>query len=611
MSQTIKILGTTYEGVEAINAKDASTDELVKFVDTSDANAVAGEIKRDKTAYVNGQKVVGTSDAIVPEGEYNIEIRDVVGQTIENVTNYETVNIQVRDSDGGYLEAGSYYQVQDEYLQKTQWPDIPSEGYYYFYSSAYPIDYPSSEGIYNATEDGEYNYHFEQVSDGYYQINNNSIAELSIEPVYYFYDDGQETDKILLYHNSDTPRSDLVTDGKALKISYIEQNDHYEYKTITTYPQADGVYEYNIDSDSFSAALTKSTAYWITEDGDSDAINNLTENGVYVISGLGSDASAELLNFTVNQHYRYDETGIDDYPTFTSVDTYPQVDGNYTYTKSTDSFTNAPPTPSGTLSINADGYNDTFDVTNYAAVDITITTEYGSELYPDTFYVSTGSGITTPNRGVYLVFDSSGQYNSENIVDTNVDGIFAFKYEVGGSSSYLEEITDGVYNISDGEASVISSGYYEISGESISTLNPGTLITQEDSSTVLNEGLYNIYDSGGSGWKADLVSNGYYGIYDGAISSITATYVYLLGSGEYDVLDGYYFFEAANNEGTPLEIIDGETWRMAGENSYKLTNTLQAFADQGQSTSFDDMAVGSEQTVTFVTGHQYKITRLN
>lgn len=717
MTKNVKILGTTYNGVDTLNAKDASTNANVKFVETSDANAGAEDIKRDKTAYVNGQKVVGTSDAIVPEGECNIEIHDVVGYTIEDVTNYETVNIQVKDDNDEYLEAGSYYQVLNDYLYKTQWPDIPSEGYYYFYSSAYPIEYPSSDGIYTATKDGEYNYHFEQVSDGYYQINNSSIAELSIEPVYYFYDGGGETGKVLLYHNSDTPRSDLVTDGKALKISYIEQNDHYEYKTITTYPQQNGTYTYTAATDTFAPGggggpstpglysykddtLTEVTSYWLMNFGSGE-YTDLGSNTTYYLYNSNGPAAMPLADSHMwyipgsgnmpeqlsagtwhqsngndpvkltNGHYNIDGT------TYNSVATYPQADGNYTYTKSTDSFTDAPPAPSGTITIFANGYQDEVDVTNYATADVQLVVgneplKYGGLVY------NAGSGLTYASDRVVYIWGGSGEYN---VLNMDEPGVYETSSWDAGSSASVNKLSDGHYSIRDDIANSIESypqadgayiyhsdddsfeeadipivesdTYYYCNGANLEYANGLVIINPEDgkaedlpatgllsfgsggwndyrlideencyisdeplvSTTItfdssgnaspLSNGNYRIADG-----EVTEITNGYYGIQDGTISPITSTYVHLLGSGEYDVLDGYYFFEAANNEGTPLEIIDGQTWYMDGEDSYKLTNTLQAFMDQGQATTFDDMAIGTEETVTFVNGKQFKITRI-
>ena len=62
MKKNIKILGTTFTNVDILNVKEASSNTTVKFVETSDANAVADDLLKDKTAYVNGVKIVGTGE---------------------------------------------------------------------------------------------------------------------------------------------------------------------------------------------------------------------------------------------------------------------------------------------------------------------------------------------------------------------------------------------------------------------------------------------------------------------------------------------------------------------------------------------------------------------
>lgn len=45
-----------------------------KSLDTSDANATASDILKDKTAYVNGEKIVGTYEETGGESEYNVKL---------------------------------------------------------------------------------------------------------------------------------------------------------------------------------------------------------------------------------------------------------------------------------------------------------------------------------------------------------------------------------------------------------------------------------------------------------------------------------------------------------------------------------------------------------
>lgn len=61
MSKSLKINGTTYNDVKKIEIPLAEKpEERAVFNDTSGATAVASDIKKDKTAWVDGVEVIGT-----------------------------------------------------------------------------------------------------------------------------------------------------------------------------------------------------------------------------------------------------------------------------------------------------------------------------------------------------------------------------------------------------------------------------------------------------------------------------------------------------------------------------------------------------------------------
>ena len=63
MKKNIKLGTTVLSQVDTVKIESADTaGTYVAFVETSDANAVAADLLKDKTAYVNGVKIVGTGE---------------------------------------------------------------------------------------------------------------------------------------------------------------------------------------------------------------------------------------------------------------------------------------------------------------------------------------------------------------------------------------------------------------------------------------------------------------------------------------------------------------------------------------------------------------------
>ena len=114
MSKNVKIDGRELSGVTAIKALDTDTNELVSFVDTSDADAAASDINAGKTAYVNGEKITGNNTGVEPNDLDGLVDGSITAFTMPTGKTkiapyrfYQFVNLLSANL-GGAVEIGNY-----------------------------------------------------------------------------------------------------------------------------------------------------------------------------------------------------------------------------------------------------------------------------------------------------------------------------------------------------------------------------------------------------------------------------------------------------------------------------------------------------------------------
>lgn len=101
MQRNINLFKQAWTGIQSITAKITGTNTDAVYVETSDADATAANIRSGKTAYVNGSKVTGNMpDASLDEF--------AVGISYDTTNHKATVTPYIITENGGYLDADEY-----------------------------------------------------------------------------------------------------------------------------------------------------------------------------------------------------------------------------------------------------------------------------------------------------------------------------------------------------------------------------------------------------------------------------------------------------------------------------------------------------------------------
>lgn len=136
MAQTITIGNATYSDVPSIVCNKVGGG-TVSFIDTSDADATAGDILQNKSAYVNGVKIVGTGGlggSASPTLKYGLSIDNIIGnidsngilQTPSAATSVTLTGVQeIDNSKGGNIN----YLLTERGVNSVSAPDLETIGW--------------------------------------------------------------------------------------------------------------------------------------------------------------------------------------------------------------------------------------------------------------------------------------------------------------------------------------------------------------------------------------------------------------------------------------------------------------------------------------------------